>query len=165
MTMTVREKLREKGTGIAVAASMILLAVIIAGYYLWPSSSKTAYKRAFLSDDDGQTYYVGSIYDLPPIDHSGKTANVAMVYNDGHQNFVAFLQRFKPDARKKLQDILDANKDQPQTVIGEMGAVILAGGMEIKLPGPQNKWVPSSMLGSLHVHGPDGSTDITAVEP
>jgi hypothetical protein len=165
MTMTVREKLQDKNIGITVAVSLIVAALVV-GYFLWPSGTPMNSHRVFCTDDDGQSYFNGTVYDIPPFDHNGKAAFVAMVMNDGHQNFVGYLQRFKPDARKKLQDFLDAHKDTPEMVIGQFGQAVRAGDMEIKLPGGTNKWIPSWQLSSLRITSPSGATDgFTIVEP
>jgi hypothetical protein len=159
---SIRESLqRNRKVGLTVAAIMILLAGGIAAYYLWPHTRSFDPTRAFYSDDDGQTYFVDSVYDFPPFDHDGKTAVEAVLAESGGHYFVAYLARYKPAARKQLQEKYDdaVRRDLPvqQVVIDFMGeAQFGLSGMEVKLPGSGNKWEPRSQLARLDIRSPDG---------
>jgi len=165
--MNVREKLKESKVGVTVAVVLILVAVAITAVYLHSRPATIDSFSTFFSDDDGQSYFRDSIYKIPPFDHNGKTANLAIVCTDGKQNFVAFLCRYTPSARQKLQSVYDANPDAHFKVIDMMASPQIGiGGMEVKLPGATNKWLPRSM-GLPPVRGPDGSgpEDVTIVRP
>jgi hypothetical protein len=162
---SVREKLKDSTVGISVAATLIFLAGAITLIYFHSRPRNADSFSTFYSDDDGKTYFRDSIYKLAPFDHDGKTAVIAVVCTDGRQNFVAFLQRFTPAAKKKLQSVYDSNPDAHYKMIDMMASPqIQYGGMEIKLPGSGSKWMPKS-LGIPHITGPDGSEDIMTVKP
>jgi hypothetical protein len=157
--MSVREKLNDKKLGTGVAIALLVLAGSIFTYYLmshWhPSVDVT---HAYYSDDDGQSYFKGSVYDFPPFDHDGKTAVQAILAESNGHRFVGFLTRYMPSARKQLQERYDgAVKDGlpvQKTVLDLMMA--LSGQMEVKVPGSGHPWIPSSRVGTLDVRSPDG---------
>jgi hypothetical protein len=147
--------------GILVGVILCLLGAVTLGYELWPSGHRVKVTTAFYSDDDGTTFYTDSVFNFPPYDHNGKEANRAFVYRCDHGNFVGFLLRYKPDARKRLQDSYNnaqsTGVNPIQQVLGLMSTdPIRYGGVEIKLPG-ETKWGP--MPGIFpHINSPDGTT-------
>ena len=157
---SVREKLKDTRVGAAVALGLLALALAIGlVYYLHNRTPTTDPFTTFYTDDDGQSYFRDSIYKLPPFDHGGKPAYLAVVCTDGKQNFVGLLERFTPDAKKKLQDVYDANPDAHYRVIDMMASPqIVFSGMEVKLPGSGHQWTLRGR-GMPRIQAPDGSYD------
>lgn len=156
MTMSVREKLQDPKTGLTAAAILAIAAVTIATVSLWPNTRRSNPKLAFYSDDDGQSFFEDSIYKLAPFDHDGKTAVIATVFSVNGHKYVVYLRRFTPEAKKKLQAVLDANPDQPYKMTNLlMRPEFGQEGMEVKLPGKDNPWLPGWKLSTLHVEIPD----------
>lgn len=164
--ISVREAIQRPATGIVVALILLGAALAISAPYLWPSHNRGNFKKAFFSDDDGKTYFVDSVYKLAPFDHDGKTANRAVVYSDGSGTFVAYLMRLTPVAKQHLQDVLDANRDEPYKMLDAMASPdISLRGTEVKVPGPGNRWVPRSDLASLEIKAPSGGPPEELVSP
>ena len=155
----IREKLAEsKVGGIVVAIVLCLIAGALLTIELWPSQQRVDLSVNFYSDDDGKTYYTDSVYNFPPYEHNGKTAYRAFVYQSDHGKFVGFLLRYRPDARKKLQDTYNKAKASGASNIQQQVLQAMADvrfNTETKLPG-QNNWVP---MGNAfpRFKSPDGS--------
>jgi hypothetical protein len=148
-----------------VAAILFSAAIAIAAYSLWPRGQKLNSNVAFYSDDDGQTYFKDSIYRLAPFDHNGKIADIAVVCTDGTRNFVGYLERYTPEARKQLQEVYDANPTAHYKTIDLMASpAISLKGMEVKLPGNENSWAPRSGMRPPDVQSPTGG-EIQIVRP
>jgi hypothetical protein len=173
MQMGIREKINDSRIGPIVGVGMVIAAVAIGVFYFWPSGPHVHYAQSFYSDDDGQTYFEDSLYKFAPFNHNGKTAVIAIVYEDAHNNkFVAYLQRYTPGTLKRLQKAYaDASAagtptQVQQTVLDLLASPSIAmGGMEVKSPGPSNSWVPRSRSSSLSVKMPDGGDAGTMVLP
>src|SRR5450755_960219 len=104
MTTSIRDKLNDKKVGFGVAAAMLLLAgCILTYYFISHATEKPNVNTAYYSDDDGQTYFVDSLYKFPPFDHGGKTAVQAILAESNGHKFVGYLKRFKPAAQTQLQ--------------------------------------------------------------
>src|ERR1700728_1321992 len=146
--ISIRESLQKnRKLGFTVAAILILATLIIAARYLWPNTASNDSLSAFFTDDDGQTYFKDSIFKLPPFDHNGREADLAIVCTNGKNNYVACLERFTPEARKKLQDVYDANPDATFKVLDLMASPeINLNGMEFKDPGGSNSWTARSAV-------------------
>jgi hypothetical protein len=54
--------------------------------------------------DDGQTWFKDSNRKVPPFEHDGKQAVLAKVYQCHGQKFVAYLKRYKPEAKRRLDE-------------------------------------------------------------
>jgi len=161
----VRELLQRTRTGLTVAALLLLAAIGVAVHYRQPAVTKSDPYVRFYSDDDGQTYFKDSIYRLAPFDHNGKTADIAIVCSDGNQNFVGYLERYTPQARKQLQDVYDANPAERYKTIDLMASpAISLKGMEVKMPGKDNPWIARSDMRGLNVQSPSGG-EIQIVSP
>lgn len=154
--MSVREALQDRRVGSVVAGVLLLIAGAIAFATLRPSRSLPNLKKAFYSDDDGQSYFTDSAFKIAPWDHDGKTAVLAAVYSEDGHKYVAFLRRFKPDAKKKLEASYAADPDNPVKTLDLMAA-LGAGATEVKVPGPNHPWVSGNSLRSLNLQppGPD----------
>ncbi len=144
--ISIRETLQNRAAGLVIAAILFAAAITIGAHYLWPNKwSRINPYEVFYSDDDGQTYFEDSIYKLAPFDHNGKIANIAIVYTDGQRNYVGYLERYTPQARKQLQDFYDSHPDTPYETINLMASPqISLNGMELKMPGKDQPWLPRS---------------------
>ena len=165
--ISVRKTLQKnRRAGLLVAVALILLSAAFAAYvFLHNVPPKNDSYAAFFSDDDGQTYFKGSALNLAPFDHDGKTADLAVVCTDGKRDFVAYLQRYTPEARKQLQDLYDANRSAPYKVIDMMASPqISLEGMEIKVPGKDNPWISRSKGRLPDIQSPNDG-DIVVVHP
>jgi hypothetical protein len=168
---SVRESLQNnRKLGLAFAAILCLCAAGISAYYLWPRGERFDPAKAFYSDDDGQTYFKDSVYKFPPFDHDGKTAVEAEVGESNGHYFVVLLMRFTPEARKQLQEKYDGamknNLPVQQIVLDFMATPpISMQGMEIKLPGGGQEWMPRSQLRNLEANAPNGTPPDRYVTP
>jgi hypothetical protein len=159
MTASLRERLNDKKVGMGAAVALLLLACgILTYYFLSHTIEKPNVSTAYYSDDDGQTYFKDSIYKFAPFDHNGKTAVQAVIAESNGHDFVGYLERYKADAQKQLQEKYDdavKNGVSPQKSVLEMMGT-LTGQMEVKLPGSGHPWLPSSQVGRLDVKSPSG---------
>lgn len=124
-----------------------------------------AINSAYYTDDDGQTFFVDSVYRVPPFDHNGKTAVRAMrmTYDDGKKDFVAYLQRFTAPVKKKLDAACAAATaaGKPLSTVREFFSQdVFLNGLEVKKAGPGGTWVPrrsSEGIDIMNTPSPDGS--------
>jgi hypothetical protein len=161
--MSVRELLQDRRIGLAVAGILIVAAAAIAVVSFKPGNSIPDMTKKYYSDDDGQSYFKDSAFNFAPWDRDGKTAVEATVYSEDGRNYVAYLQRYTPDALKRVKQIYDANPNDPNKVRGAIIS-IGAGGLEVKLPGPGHQWVPESRFATLNLQAP-GPDPPTLVQP
>jgi hypothetical protein len=168
--MGLRETINQKkSVSMGGAVVLILLAGGFLAYTQMPARRPKG-DKAYFTVDDGQTWFVDSMYMIPPYDHDGKIAVRAMVYSydKGSKTFCPFLQRYNSDTKKQLDDaVAQATRDgKPLASIELFGSPVAARGVEIKLPGPDHKWVlPGSAEASKvlsAVQAPDGSDVDTA---
>jgi hypothetical protein len=106
--MGIREKINaKKSAGYGLAALFLLAAGGVLAYTQWPQH-RFAGKTAFYSDDDGQTWFIDTVYKSTPFDHNGKQAVRAVVYSceNGKTKFCAYLMRDTPEDKKRLDDAL-----------------------------------------------------------
>jgi hypothetical protein len=173
MQMGIREKINDGKIGVIVGIGAIAAAIAIGVIYLWPAGPHVHYAQTFYSDDDGETYFRDSLYKFAPFDHDGRTAVLAIIYEDAHNTkFVAYLERYTPEALKKLQKTYaDASAtgtptDVQQAVIDLIQSPqISIGGTEVKLPGASGKWVPHGRMMAPPFKMPDGGDAATMVLP
>jgi hypothetical protein len=121
---------------------------------------------AYLTDDDGKTWYADSAYSVPPIDHNGKTAVFAEVYtyDDGSKQFCAYLEKYSPDSKKRLEaSIAEAvrNGRPPGSASLFQDHWFMESAVMVKSPGAsEDKWVSQSdpaAVDVMSIHSPDGS--------
>lgn len=106
--MGLREKMNENPrltTGVTIGVVVIALILIV--YQLWPASPIQPISQAFYTIDEGKTWFVEDIEKVPPFQHNGKEAVRAHVFVCGEsgQKFVGWMEKFTPDAKKKLDDL------------------------------------------------------------
>jgi hypothetical protein len=163
--MDVRKAIQGKPiAGVGVGVLLLLLAGVIVARQLWPEK-KANLSQAYFTDDDGATWYADSEYLVPPIDHNGKTAVFAQIYSyaNGSKTFCAFMTRYTPDAKKQLEDAINAavkNGQPPASVPLYQDRRFLQNAIEVKKPGASNKWISKSdpaAIDVMSIHAPDGS--------
>src|SRR5215469_441335 len=144
--MFIRSKLADdKVVGAAVGIGLILLAAIVLAYQLWPQK-KANLAQAYYTDDDGATWFADSAYKVAPFDHNGKTAVIAEVYSydGGGKKFCAYVAKYTPDAKKKLESAIAdsmAKGQSPGSIALFNDRGFLNGGMMVKHAG-KGEWIP-----------------------
>jgi hypothetical protein len=163
--MDVRTTLNEKKQLSTVAAvGFVLLGAIVLAYQFWPQK-KANLGQTYFTDDDGKTWFADSSYRVAPFDHNGKTAVIAEIYNydSGSKTFCAYLAKYTPEAKKRLEAALadaQAKGQPPSSVTLYHDHGFIQSGMMVKLPGSNNSWLPYSDPGAndvFSIHSPDGS--------
>jgi hypothetical protein len=167
--MGVRDAMRQRpGVVAAAAGGVIVLAVVAIVVQL--SAGRPHYTTgipAFFSADDGKTWFTADGTSLPPFPHEGGQAVRAHVYKCGGTEFVAYLERYTPEARAAMET---ARRVGAEGKMPDIGAIQRAStsGREVKKPGT-GEWVPAT--GDFKRFGPivtpkcpDGS-EPTIVEP
>jgi hypothetical protein len=144
--MGLREQLNENPritTGITVGIIVVMLALL-----LWPRGNGrglgggSSSPQTFFTIDDGHTWFPDDAKNIPPFKKDGKDAVLAIVYRCGGKTFVNHMQRYTPDAQKKLQAIYakgDAGGANDPSIIEP----IREAGLEVKSPDGK-EWVKAS---------------------
>lgn len=156
--MSFREDINKKpGVFIGVSAAVVVLAIIWLTYSLRGNKPTTTVvtTKSFFSDDDGKTFYVDDVTNIPPYEHNGKKAYRARVYEvkGSTQRFVGYLEGYDEKSKKHIEE--EIQKGQTPA-LAMQGVDIL-----VKKPGP-GKWVKvGSMVSPEAVHvvtvtSPDG---------
>ena len=164
--MEIRRTIQGKPlAGVGIAAFMLLIAGVILAHQFWPQK-KANLTLAYLTDDDGKTWYADSAYSVPPIDHNGKTAVFAEVYtyDGGNKQFCAYLEKYNPEAKKRLEaSIAEAVKNgQPASSAALFqDHWFMQSAIVVKLPGAaDDKWLSETDPAAssiMSIHSPDGS--------
>jgi hypothetical protein len=160
--MSIREAINGNPKVGAITAGAFLVLALLFGYryYVDHPSVMGRIGTTFYSDDDGQTYYRDSLYKFTPRDDGGKTAVIALVFSDGTQNFVGLLQRYTPDAEKRLEDeyakVRAGSETLAQFNVLFASSEIRNSGTEVKLPGSGNDWVLRSKNPKFTLKTPSG---------
>jgi hypothetical protein len=137
----------------------VLVFVAIATIALQVLGSRKRYAdhlpTAYFTTDDGKTYFVAGMENVPPFEHNGQMAVRAYVFRCGSAKpFVAYVERYVPEAHKAMVE----NRATPQHQIG---------GRELKRPG-ETAWVKSSnrkaAAAIADVRCPDGA-EMEPLEP
>jgi hypothetical protein len=169
--MGLRETINEKPrVAVAVAGGLVFLGLVAAVLQLRGSAPPAGpeFTRAFFSVDDGKTWFEGDATKLAPFDHEGKPAVRAYVYRCGGTEFVNHLERYKPDAKRTLEEAAkpDPTRTAPPNNMGAIQAAHL-GGREVKRPGDA-KWTPAAdfrAAGAIIAPKCPGSADGGRPEP
>jgi hypothetical protein len=139
----IRETLnRNPGITTGVTAGIIVIALIIIGWQLTSSGGPKIPSEAYYTIDDGATWFADDIQKIPPFDKDGKPAYRAHVFkcSDGKE-FVSHLERYTPEAKKKLEEAR-AKGDQADPAVYEEVTIT---GIEVKKPGTGDTgWVKQS---------------------
>jgi hypothetical protein len=158
--------------------TLLLVIVVTTGFIIshsWQSLSSQRFKarkHAYFSIDDGKNFFKDDESRIAPFKTAeGKEAVRAVVYSckGGKEPFVAWLERYTPEGRQKLEQLRAqmAGAQAPKTPdMAQLMAMQTA--MEIKKPGEQ-EWVrPDDMRRFEQVRTvkcPEGSTQIGPVFP
>jgi len=163
--MGIREKLStQKVVSGGIAALLLAIsALLLISQFHTPRRAKLS--EAYYSDDDGQTWFADSAFQVPPFDHNGKTAVIAEVYtyDNGSKQFCAYLAKYTDGSRQRLAAAFadaQAQGRSPGDVPLLHDPNFINSGMLVKLPGANNPWIPLSDARSIDVctvHSPDGS--------
>lgn len=164
--MGIREKMNQNpGMTTGITVGVIVIALIFIVWQLWPSSGPRIPTKAFFTVDDGATWFADDIKKLPPFTHDGKQAVRAYVFKcGGSKEFVAYLERYTPQAKARLEKARAESAKNPQGVPPPelMMPDMMMAGVEVKKPGP-GQWVPQSDFKIsqqiMQVKCPDGKTD------
>jgi hypothetical protein len=164
--MEIRKVLHGKPVaGIGAALFMIVVAGLILLRQYWPEK-KANLTQAYLTDDDGKTWYTDSAYSVPPTDHNGKTAVFAEVYtyDGGSKQFCGYVEKYTPEAKKRLEaSIAEAVKSglAPGAAKLFQDHWFMQSAVLVKPPGaPDSKWISQNdptASDVMAIHSPDGS--------
>jgi hypothetical protein len=144
---------------------MLLIAGAILVHQFWPEK-KANVAMAYLTDDDGKTWYADSAYSVPPIDHNGKTAVFAEIYtyDDGSKQFCAYLEKYTPEAKKQLEaSIAEAvsSGQPPGSAKLFQDHWFMQSATLVKPPGAaDSQWISQNNPAAsdvMAIHSPDGS--------
>lgn len=106
--------------------------------------------QAFFSVDDGKTWFLDNVHQIPPFDHGGQPAVRVYLYTckGNPQPFVGYMERYTDSARKQLLDLREKAKAQPtreKALMVSMQAMgIQQTGTEYKKPGYKD-WSKTSI--------------------
>lgn len=137
--MGIREKMNNNpGMTTGITAAIIVIALIVIVWQLAGSGAPKLPTKAFFTIDDGATWFADSVKNRAPFQHDGKTAYKVHVFKcAGGQPFVAYMERYTPEALKKMQQA-DANPDAPPPFLDPM----MMASIEVKAPGTGDKgWI------------------------
>ena len=161
--MSLRDKLNDNPritTGITIA-----LIVVVLGYILYNTMSggpggapAPAPNLSFYTVDDGATWFADDATRIPPFEHKGKQAVRARVYKCDGKVFVNHLERFTPEAQKRMQALAarSAGGDaMPAETVG----------LEVKSPGGGDQWVAMTHPGAVKIMAPKCTGNLELVSP
>ncbi len=165
--MGIRETLNDKpqiATGIA--GGIIAIAFIFILWQIFGGSSNsvgTVATEAWYTTDDGKTMIPGPIDGISPIKLDGKDAHRLYVFtcDDGETKIITHLERFTPEARKKLEDITKKMVESPTSGEGgpppdiAMREMLMGTGKEIKKANdPSAKWISAMNPAAYSINSP-----------
>jgi hypothetical protein len=144
--MGVREAINQRPKTVAAVAVTIVAAVLVVVALQFRDVQASSQgggdpERAFFTTDDGKTWFVGDVTQIPPFQHDGKEAVRAYVVEVNGQRLVNHLERYTPEGKQALIKLKEAVKHGPPP--GALVAAAQQRGREVKRPG-DTKWVPAS---------------------
>jgi hypothetical protein len=153
--MGVRESLNKKQSlSIGMAVAFLICAAGIIIISRWPEHRFSG-KTVFYTDDDGQSWYVGSLFQTPPIDRNGKQTVRAVVYScdNGNKKICAYLIRYLASDKKRIDNaVADAAKNgKPPSSVALFYDKGIMNEMEVKQPGLGHAWVSIGNSAGLDV--------------
>ena len=93
----------EKNKNLSTAASVVLLVIGI-GYMVYQFLPERPQTKEWYTIDDGKTWFRDSIRKVPPFQQDGKEAVLAKVYKCHGQTYVGYMKRYKPEAKRKMEE-------------------------------------------------------------
>jgi hypothetical protein len=167
--MSVREKISAKPWfGAAAAGALLLIGVVVIFIQLSGHSAPAPRDEAFFSTDDGKTWFADGASKVAPFDKDGKQAFRAHVFRsaDGKE-FVGYLERFKPDAKRALE----SSGKAPNSKVSENFSAVQSAyvnGREVKRPGDP-KWTSVESVRDAAkitiIKSPGGGSDVVEIDP
>lgn len=150
--MNVRQVLAEKPritTAITVAVILVVLGYIVytnmrGGVGGGPGPVPN---QSFFTVDDGKTWFAADANNIPPFEHNGRQAVLARVYRCDGKTFVNHMERFTPQAKKRLEEALARSAGGADVFLADMG------GIEVKAPG-SGEWISASHPSAAKVIAP-----------
>jgi hypothetical protein len=106
---------------------------------------------AWYTTDDGKTWFSDAKNKLAPFDHKGAQAVRCWIYScdGGNTKFAAYLERFTPAAKTRLDSLLASKQPASPGEIEQL----MATGAEVKRPGDAT-WVSASSSRGLEIRDP-----------
>jgi hypothetical protein len=139
----IRETLNQNpGITTGITAGIIVIALIIIGWQLTGAGGPDIPTKAYYTTDDGATWFADDINKIPPFDKDGKPAYRVHVFKctDGKE-FISHMERYTPEAQKKLEEARAAGDQADPAVYEEVSMT----GIEVKRPGTGDQgWVKQS---------------------
>jgi hypothetical protein len=170
-TVGIRETLNQNPaitTGATIAIIIIALIFIVLQFV--DSGPDIPTKSWYTTDDSSPEGALASLFKddinkIPPFEKDGKQAYRAQVYtcDRGKTRFVAYIERYTPEAKQTLERLRAAGPDQ-QPEPGAPGGpeMVLMTGIEYKKPGG-SEWIKQTDFQKIQdimtVKCPDGSTN------
>jgi hypothetical protein len=169
--MGIRENIdKNRGLTTIITTVVILLAVGVSVYSLWPSGPEQQ-SRTYFTIDEGKTWFADSIIKAPPFEYQGKTAYRLRLYtcDEGKTKFPGYVMRYTPEGKKKLAAAVEAAQKAGTPLVGALGA-LTGSDIEIRaLGGESNPWYPIGDFGKTgsirNIKCPGGQGTLDTVEP
>ena len=88
--------------------------------------------KAWYTSDNGKSWFVDDMSRLAPFENEGKLAYRCYLYScdGGTTKFVAYLERYTPEARQQLEDLVNAKRPPQPGAIEQL----MTDGVEISQP-------------------------------
>ena len=145
--MGIRETLNQNPsitTGATIGVILLALGFIVY-QIVGVGDGVSAVTEMYYTTDDGKTYFADDVNKVSPFDHNGQEAVRAYVFSCDNKStqFVAYLERMTPEAKKKLEESR-AKAADPSAPGGPGGPggmemeFLMMEGMEVKKPGDAN---------------------------
>lgn len=104
--MGLRETLnKNQGLVVGVVVVLILAAGWVAFTQFRGGGGADIPNASFYTDDNGATFFKDDYMKVPPFDHNGKEAVRAFVYECNGKQFVAYMERYSPEARPLVEKL------------------------------------------------------------
>lgn len=141
--MSVREVLN-RNPAIVTAATLLVIFTAV-GFIIhsqWPGAAGRPPTKAFYTIDDGKTWFPDDVKKLPPFEKEGKAAVRVHIFKcPGEQPFVAYLDRYTPEAKKQMEAFASKGTTGPSDLAQLQ--LLSRTGIEYKKPG-DDKWMKMS---------------------
>jgi len=149
------------GTGLTLLVVGLVAYVV---YAIADARPQATVRQAFFTTDGGETLFAAPADRRAPFEHKGADAVLAHVYQCDGEEFVAYLERFSPEAMSVFAEVEayaeTAQPGDPPPPMLDRARALARGGREVRRPG-EEQWVPrDSPQGSAivdNIECPDGS--------
>lgn len=116
--MSLREKINQNPQlGVGLGVGVLVIAIVLLIYTMRGKKELPApdfeTTKGFFSDDDGKTWFVDDLTNIPPFDHNGKKAYRAKMFIAANgQKFVGWLEGYDPAQKKHLETEMNKNQGE-----------------------------------------------------